>query len=261
MLQTRHIILPLFAVAALSFSSLTMANPVLATVNGKPITQQDFDRFLVENQLSVQEVERREVIEELVTRELVMQDAARKGLENRDDVKAAIEAARINVILGSALEEAVAKPPITDAQLRQVYQAEIAQLDLNEFRARHILVDSRQRAEQIITELDMGGNFAELARQHSADGSAQRGGDLGWFNLQQMVPEFSRAVASLEKGKYTKNPVQSQFGWHVIQLDDQRKGTPPPFESVRPQLMQIIERQRLQQYLEGLRERGRVSIN
>lgn len=260
MLQTRRFILPLFAVAAFGFSSVTMANPVLATVNGKAITQQDFDRFLADNPVG-QQVDRREVIEELVTRELVLQDATRQGLEKRADVKAAIEAARINVILGSTLEEAVSKPAITDAQLRQVYQAEIAKLDLNEYRARHILVDSRQRAEQLITELDMGGNFANLARQHSSDGSAQQGGDLGWFSPQQMVPEFSRAVVALEKGKYTKTPVQSQFGWHVVQLDDQRKGTAPPFESVRPQLIQIIERQRLNDYLQGLREKGRVNIN
>lgn len=259
MMQPRRFVIPLLTAAVMSFSSATLANSVLATVNGKPITQQDVERFLAENPAG-REVESSEVLNELITRELVLQDASRQKLEQRAEVKQAIELARLNVILSSALEQAVSKPPITEAQLRTLYQEEIAKINLQEYQARHILVEDKQLAEQIITELDMGGDFAALAAKHSIDGSANDGGDLGWFMPQRMVPEFSRAVVALQKGAYTKSPVQSQFGWHVIRLDDQRRASPPPFEAVRAQLSQIVERQRLQQYLEGLREKGTVVI-
>ena len=256
-----RIALPLFAVVSLGFSALALANsPVLATVNGKTITQQDYDRFIEENPVG-REVDRNEVLSELITRELVYQDATRQSLEKRRDVQQAIESARINVIMGAALEEAVSKPPVTEAELRALYDAEIARLDLTEYRARHILVSDKTEAERIITELDMGGNFAALAQQYSLDSSAENGGDLGWFNPQQMVPEFSRAVIALEQGKYTKNPVQSQFGWHVIQREDSRQGTPPPFDAVRGQLKQIIERQRLNDYLQGLQQKATINVN
>lgn len=255
------IILPLLAVAGLTLAGFAQANStVLATVNGKTITQQDYDQFVAENAQG-QQVERRDVINELVTRELVYQDATRKGLEKRPEVKAAIEAAKVNVILGSALELAVANPPVSEADMRKLYQEEIAKLDLQEFKARHILVADKTQAERIITELDMGGNFQQLAKQHSSDSSADNGGDLGWFPPQQMVPEFSRAVMALDKGKYTKQPVQSQFGWHVILKEDSRKAEPPAYEAVKPQLRQIIERQRLNDYLQGLHQKGEVKIN
>lgn len=259
MTRFSRLALPLFAAAALGLSSVTLAD-TLATVNGKAITQQDVERFIEENPAG-READINEILSELVTRELVYQDATRQGLDKRNDVQAAIDAARKNVIMGAALEDAVGKPTITDAELRKRYDDEIGRLDMQEYKARHILVDDRQRAEQIITELDMGGNFAQLAAEHSKDGSAERGGDLGWFNPQQMVPEFSRAVMALDKGKYSKSPVQSQFGWHVIQLDDQRKATPPSFSEVRPQLKQLIERQRLNNYLEKLSENAEININ
>ena len=254
----KRIALPLFTVAALSLGGMAVAQ-TLATVNGKAITQQDVDEFLEENPAG-RDADLNAILDELITREMVLQDAKRKNLAERENVKAAIEGARKNVLLAAALEEAVAKPAVTESELRKIYDEEIAKLDLREFKARHILVDDKQRAEQIITELDMGGSFASLAEQHSKDGSAQRGGDLGWFNPQQMVPEFSRAVMQLEKGRYTKTPVQSQFGWHVIQLDDQRTGTPPNFSDVRPQLQQMVERQRLNEYLQSLRAKTEISV-
>ena len=256
----RRITLPLLAAATLGLSSIALANnAVIATVNGKNITQQDYDQFIAAN-TSGQEVAREDVINELITRELVYQDASRQGLEKDPKVKAAIEAAKANVILGAALEKVVSTPAVGDAEMRKLYQEEIARLDTREFKARHILVAEKDHAERLITELDMGGNFSELAKKHSSDGSASEGGDLGWFAPQQMVPEFSRAVMGLDKGKYTKAPVQSQFGWHVVMLDDTRKAEPPSYEKVKPQLRQIIERQRLNTYLQGLREKGKVTL-
>lgn len=261
MSRISRITLPLFTVACLGLSSMALANSTtIATVNGKTITQQDYDRFVAENAAG-QQVSRQEVINELVTRELVYQDATRQGLEKQQKVKAAIELAKTNVIMGAALEQAVSNPPVSEEEMRKLYQEEVAKLDTREFKARHILISDKAQAERIITELDMGGNFAELAKKYSSDGSANEGGDLGWFSPQQMVPEFSRAVMALEKGKYTKTPVQSQFGWHVIQHDDNRKGEAPAYDAVKGQLRQLVERQRLNSYLQKLREQGKITIN
>ncbi|MBE0511294.1 MAG: peptidyl-prolyl cis-trans isomerase [Gammaproteobacteria bacterium] len=260
MSRLTRIALPLFAVIGLGLSSLALANsPVLATVNGKTITQQDYDRFIQENAADAN-APRNEVINELITRELLSQDAARQGLEKRKDVQDAIAAARRDVILGAALAEAVGKPPISDAELRKLYNEEVAKLNPQDVKASQIVVADQQTAERIITELDMGGNFAEIAKKQSIDNSAEQGGELGWLDSQS---EFARAILSLglEKGKYNNTPVQSQIGWHIVRLDDIRKGTPPPFEAVRPQLVQIIERQRLNSYLLKLRDGAKIEVS
>lgn len=251
----------LFAATTIALSGQVMAaDAVLATVNGKKITQKDYDQYLQMNNQSANMPKER-VLDELVSRELVYQDAIKKGMDKDKEVKAHLDALKINVILGAALQKAATSKPITDAELKKIYDEKIANLKMSEYKASHILLKTKEDAEKVITELDMGGDFSELAKNKSTGPSAKQGGDLGWFAPQQMVPEFSGALVQLEKGKYTKVPVQTKFGWHVIKLEDTRDATPPTFDEVKPRLEQNIQQQRLSDYIKGLRDKGKVKIN
>ena len=173
---------------------------------------------------------------------------------------AKLEAVRQNLILGAALEKAMTSPAITDAELKKMYDSRVAEFNVKEYKARHILVKSKDEAEKVITELDMGGDFAELAKKKSTGPTGKNGGDLGWFAPQQMVPEFSQAVSQLEKGKYTKSPVQTKFGWHVIKLEDTRSAEPPTFDQVKPQLKKVAEQSRANDYLQSLKAKAKIDI-
>jgi peptidyl-prolyl cis-trans isomerase C len=239
---------------------LMAADDVLATVNGKKITQKDYDQYVQLNNQSANAPKER-VIDELVSRELVYQDAIKKGLDKDKEVKSHLAALKVNVILGAALSKAATGKPVTDKEMKKIYDEKIANLKMTEYKASHILLKTKEDADKVITELDMGGDFADLAKNKSTGPSAKQGGDLGWFAPQQMVPEFSGALVQLDKGKYTKSPVQTKFGWHVIKLEDTRSATPPTYDEVKPRLKQNIEQQRLSDYIKGLRDKAKIKVN
>jgi peptidyl-prolyl cis-trans isomerase C len=251
----------LFAATTLALSGQAFAaNAVLATVNGKKITQKDYDTYVQLNAQSAKAPKER-IIDELVSRELVYQDAIKKGLDKDKEVKAHLAALKTNIILGAALGKAANSKPITDKELKKIYDEKIANLKMTEYKARHILLKTKEEADKVVTELDMGGDFAELAKSKSTGPSSKQGGDLGWFAPQQMVPEFSGALVQLDKGKYTKSPVQTKFGWHVIKLEDTRNAKPPTFDEVKPRLKQNVEQQRLSDYIKGLRDKAKIKVN
>ncbi len=256
---SHRVLLPLVAASALCFAPLGQAAEVLATVNGKKITQQDYDAYMQENPQSLQ-LGKERALNELISRELVYQDALNKGLDKDKEVLAKLEVLRRNLILGTALQNTINKSAINDKELKKMYDERLAGFKVQEYNARHILLASKEEAEKVITELDMGGNFAELAKKKSTGPTGKNGGDLGWFAPQQMVPEFGQAVSQLEKGKYTKSPVQTQFGWHVIKLEDTRSAKPPTFEEVKPQLKKLAEQKRANDYLESLKSKAKIEI-
>ncbi len=256
---SHRVLLPLVAASALCFAPLGQAAEVLATVNGKKITQQDYDAYMQENPQSLQ-LGKERALNELISRELVYQDALNKGLDKDKEVLAKLEVLRRNLILGTALQSTMNKSAINDKELKKMYDERLAGFKVQEYNARHILLASKEEAEKVITELDMGGNFAELAKKKSTGPTGKNGGDLGWFAPQQMVPEFGQAVSQLEKGKYTKSPVQTQFGWHVIKLEDTRSAKPPTFEEVKPQLKKLAEQKRANDYLESLKSKAKIEI-
>jgi len=147
--------------------------------------------------------------------------------------------------------------PVSETEVKAEYDAQVANMP-KEYKARHILVEKKETAESIIRELQAGGDFAKLAASESKDASGKNGGDLGWFSLQTMVKPFADAVAALEKGKTTEQPVQTEFGWHVIQLEDVRSGEAPKFEDVKPQVEMFAQRKKLQAYLDELRKTAQV---
>jgi peptidyl-prolyl cis-trans isomerase C len=146
----------------------------------------------------------------------------------------------------------------TDAELKTEYDARIAEAPKEEFHARHILVDDEAKAKELIAQLDKGGSFEQLAKDNSKDGSATEGGDLGWFNANQMVKPFSDAVQQLEIGKYTATPVKSEFGWHVIRLEEKRATTPPPFDAVKAQLGPLVNQKKFEAHLDELVKTAKV---
>lgn len=263
----KHLILPLLAAGTLALSAPVSAAEeiVLATVNGSQITQEDYQRFVFEATQGVKgkpQLNPQEVMSELLSRELLYQDALKQGIDKRKEVIKEIDRLKYKLLVGVALDEAVSKKPISDKEMQELYDKEVKNLKLKEYKARHILVADKVQAEQIITELDLGGNFAKLAEKYSTDaGSKQSGGDLDWFRPQQMVPEFSNAAVLLDKGKYTKVPVQTQFGWHIIKLEDTRDLPTPTFEQVKPKLSQVLQQQRVTDYIQELKEKADIKIN
>jgi peptidyl-prolyl cis-trans isomerase C len=201
------------------------------------------------------------LIEELVQRELLVQDALQKQLDKSPEYLQQLESTKKAILMQTNLQNFLKANPVTDAEVKAEYDSKVAAETGTEYKARHILVKTEKEAKKLIAELDKGGDFAALANKHSLDAKdSQNGGDLGWFVASQMVPPFSEAVSKLENGKYTKSPVQTQFGWHVILREDSRAQVPPPLEAVKDQLMPYLQRQKVQKMIENLRKQAKVEI-
>jgi peptidyl-prolyl cis-trans isomerase C len=143
---------------------------------------------------------------------------------------------------------------ITDDMLKKEYDEKIAKADISEYKARHILLKSEEDAKAVIKELDNGAVFSDVAKAKSTGPTGPDGGDLGWFKAGQMVPPFAQALTQMQKGTYSKTPVQTQFGWHVILREESRKNEPPTLESVRDSIKQRVEQEKFQAYMQGLRD-------
>ena len=174
-------------------------------------------------------------------------------LKEGQDLKARLELQERALVAQAVVADFLASNPATDEEMQALYDEQVKLAPPTEFKARHILVQTQGEAAEIIAQLDGGADFAELAMEKSTGPSGPSGGDLGWFPPERMVAEFSQAVQALEDGAYSKTPVQTQFGWHVILREESREAAPPPFDSVRDALKQNVEGQKLQSYLESLR--------
>ncbi len=201
------------------------------------------------------------LIEELVQRELLVQDATQKQLDKSPELIAQLEAAKKALLTQADLQNFIKANPVTDAELKAEYDSKVAAEKGTEFKASHILVKTEAEAKKLIAELDKGADFAKLANKNSLDAKeSQNGGDLGWFSAAQMVAPFSEAVAALEKGKYSKEPVKTQFGFHIILKEDSRPVTPPPLEAIKEQLTPFLQRKKVQEMIETLRKQAKVEI-
>lgn len=201
------------------------------------------------------------LVEELVQREVLIQDAIQKKLDQSPEVLAQLDAARKAILTQASLQNYLKANPVTDDEIKKEYEKQVGGANSQEYKARHILVKAEEEAKKLIAELDKGAKFDKLANKHSIDAKeSQNGGDLGWFSPSQMVQPFSEAVAKLEKGKYSREPVKTQFGYHIILLEDSRKQTPPPLEAVKEQLSPMLQRQKIQTMVENLRKQAKVEI-
>ena len=234
---------------------------VAATVNGKQITQEMLDTFsqavMGNSPEPATDEQKTQLLDQLINMTLAAQAAEKDGLQKDPKVAGRLDLLRTQILAEAASEKFVKANPVTDADLKAEYDTQVAGMQ-KEYKARHILVDKKETAESVIRELQAGGDFSKIAAKESKDSSGKAGGDLGWFSPQNMVKPFSDAVQALEKGKYTTTPVQSEFGWHVIILDDVRSPEAPKFEDVKPQVEMFVQRKKLQEYLDGLRTAAKI---
>jgi len=198
------------------------------------------------------------VRDELVAQELFVQEAERRGIGNGAEVKRQIEEARRNILMRALVRDEVSSNAVSDAEVRAEYDRLAKQEADKEYKARHILVESEDEAKDIIAKLKAGEAFESLAKLSKDPGSAENGGDLDWNTPDTFVGEFGDAMVGLEKGETTETPVKTQFGYHVIRLDDVRDAEPPPLAEVSPQIRQQLERKRVQDLQSKLREAARI---
>jgi len=250
------------APAATATPAIDKADAV-AVVNGQYIaksTLETLEKEIAERSHG-QTFPKEKLVEELIQRELLVQDATQKQLDKSPELVAQLEAAKKALLTQADLQNFIKANPVTDAEIKAEYDSKVAAEKGTEYKARHILVKTEAEAKKLITELDKGADFAKLANKNSLDAKeSQNGGDLGWFSAAQMVAPFSEAVAALEKGKYTKEPVKTQFGFHVILKEDSRPVTPPPLEAVKEQLTPFLQRKKVQEMIETLRKQAKVEI-
>src|SRR5947209_18693871 len=235
------------------------AKPV--TVNAKPIPKSRLD-FIVKQRAAQgqpdNEQARKTILDNLITQEVVAQEAERRGFAKSADVRAQLELLRQQALVQAVVQDHLKTHPVKDEEMLAEYNRVKASRGDKEYKARHILVDKDTEANEIIAQLKKGAKFEDLAKQSKDPGSKDKGGDLDWNPPTTYVKPFADALTKLEKGKYTEAPVQTPFGWHVIQLDDVRAQTFPPFDTVKPQLQQRLQEQEVQKYVMELRSKAKI---
>jgi peptidyl-prolyl cis-trans isomerase C len=236
------------------------AGPVV-TVNGTPIPASWADALITEQKAQGapdSEQLRKAVTEELVRREVLAQEARKQGLDKQPTVAAQMDLARQAVLIRADLQAYVKANPVSDAEVKAEYDKIKANLGDKEYKVRHILVDKEEDAKAVIGKLQNGQKFEDLAKDSKDPGSKDKGGDLGWANPGMFVKPFSEAMVKLDKGKFTPQPVKTDFGYHVILLEDSRAMKPPSFEEVKPQLTQKLQQQKVEQHIMDLRSKATV---
>lgn len=238
---------------------------VAATVNGTAISKARVD-MLVKQRAGQGQPDspeaRKAIIDQLAMQLIIAQEAVKKGLDKNPEVAEQLELNRQSVLASAYVQDYMKNNPVSDDMLKAEYDKIKAQMTGNEYKARHILVEKEAEAKDVIAKLKKDPKaFDKLAKEKSKDpGSKANGGDLGWFDPRGMVPEFGNAVAKLEKGKYTTEPVKSQFGYHVILLEDSRPMQIPPLEQVKPGLSQQVQQQQLKKLLDDTKAKAKIEI-
>ena len=238
------------------------ARPAKAvTVNGKPIPKARLE-FIVKQRTAQgqpdSEQARKGILDNLITQEVVAQEADRRGFGKSTEVRTQLELLRQQVLVQALVQDHLKKHPVKDEELLAEYNKLKASRGDKEYKARHILVDKDTEADEIVAQLKKGAKFEDLARQSKDPGSKEKGGDLDWNPPNTFVKPFADALAKLEKGRYTEAPVQTQFGWHVIQLDDVRSTQFPAFETVRQQMVSRMQEQEVQKLVRELRAKAKI---
>jgi peptidyl-prolyl cis-trans isomerase C len=257
----KKVLLTAFTAAVLGIALPAFAQNV-AIVNGKPVPKARLD--MLSQQLAkagrpVTPEMQGQLKDEVIAREIFLQEAQKRGLDASDDYKAQMELARQTILIRELFADYQKTNPVTDAEIKAEYDKFAAANGGKEYKARHILVEKEDEARKIIADLKKGQKFEDIAKKQSKDpGSGANGGDLDWATPSSYVPEFAEAMIKLKKGETTQVPVKSQFGWHVIRVDDLREAQLPKFEDVKPQIAQQLQQQKLAQFQENLRKSAKI---
>lgn len=257
-MKTRHA-LPLLLLLALAPGAQAQG----VKVNGVTIPQSKID-FLVKNAVGQGQPDspqlRNQIKEELINRELAAQEAARKGLDKTPEVALQLDLQRQGVLINAYLQDYLKHNPVNEETMKKEYEQAKAALGGREYRARHILVEKEDEAKEIIAQVRKGASFEKLAAEKSKDqGSKVNGGDLGWAPPARYVAPFAQALQKLKKGQTTEAPVQTQFGWHVIRVEDERATKVPAYEEVKPQIQQQLRQQQVSKAIAELRAKAKIT--
>jgi peptidyl-prolyl cis-trans isomerase C len=271
-------LLPLLAACALAAcaksgtpvqgNTAAPANPAdkpVATINGTPISRAMFEYFVkntagkAADQLTAEQ--RDQALDNLIRGELVAQQAEKDGLGSGSDVAAALELSHLEILEQAGAEHYLADKKPSDAELQAEYDSQVSSIPKTQYHARHILVSTQEQAQDIIKQLKRGAKFEDLAKKDSIDSSKDQGGDLGWFSPSTMVKPFADAVAMLKNGEVTPAPVQTQYGWHVIQLLDTRETPVPPLDQVKDRVGQLVEQNKFHVYEDSLMKTAQIQKN
>jgi peptidyl-prolyl cis-trans isomerase C len=240
----------------------TAADKPVAMVNGVPLSRElyDFVAKSVAGKTATQltEQQRSQLLDSLIRAEVVAQQAQKDGLDKKPETATAMAFQRLQLLDQAASENYLKDRKPTDAELKAEYDFQIAQMPKTQYKARHILVKTKEEADKILEQLKHGAKFEDLAKANSIDNSKNNGGDLGWFNVSNMAKPFGDAVAALKKGETTSQPVQTEFGWHIIRLDDTRDNVPPPFDSVKDRISQLVQQKKLEAYRDDLMKTAKI---
>ena len=273
---TRHLFPLVFGIAYMSMSSLharaadavteAATKKVIATVDGHKITEAMYVTYLTRR--GIQDLKKvtpelhKQYVDELVNRELLYHLALKNKLDKQAEVAIELNNIKRNLLAAAQIRKAVlSQNKITEDMLKKEYQAQIKNIPAKEYHARHILTKSKEDAVVVIMDLNQGKDFAELAKTKSTGPTGENGGDLGWFRNGQMLPKFTEAVTKLGKGKYTKEPVKTQYGWHVILLEDTRESPPPSYEELKQQIKMSLSNKQLGSYIESLKTKSKIKVN
>jgi len=250
------------ATAALALMAAPAFSQNIAVVNGKPVPSSRIEVLKQQVERSGRPVTPEvlaQIKEELVAREIFMQEAKKRGLDATEDYKNQLELARQTILIRDLFADFQKKNPLTDAEIKAEYDKFVAANGGKEYRARHILVEKEDEAKALIADIKKGAKFEDLAKKMSKDpGSGANGGDLDWAAAGSYVPEFSGAMVKLDKGQMTDAPVKSQFGFHIIRVDDVREAQLPKLEEVKPQIAQQLQQQKLSGYQDSLRSKAKI---
>lgn len=257
-----------FFTPTLAFLLLTLGTSTQAadpaTVNGKPIKQSHVDFILKEATAGGQQLNENAssvVVNRLIANEVVLQEAQRVGIDKQPDFQIRQELASRELLIQAYYQDYIKKNPISDNELKAEYEKFKTQWGNKEYKSSQILVKTEQEAKDIISQLSKNGDFAKIARDKSLDASKDRGGDIGWLPQGRMVRPYGEAVSKLSKGLYTTVPVQTQFGWHVIRLDDVRDAPPPAYDTVKNELRSAMQKQQIDKLVTDLKSKAKVVDN
>jgi peptidyl-prolyl cis-trans isomerase C len=235
----------------------------VATVDGTPISKTEFEIYLKSllrgrPAADLTTEQKSQVLDEMINMQLLATQGVKEGVEKDPDVAAQLDVVRMRVLADAESAKYLKDKEPTDAELHTEYDTAVAAMDKTEYHARHILVASKEAAEAAIKKIKGGAKFEDVAKAESTDSSKANGGDLGWFTLTRMAKPFGDAVKGLKKGEMTTTPVQTQFGWHVIKLEDTRETAAPPFDQVKQQVSNGVIQKKLQAYVETLKKTAKI---
>ena len=235
----------------------------LATVNGKPISKATLEMLSAEvtKQSRGAAISEKKLIQELINRELLLQEAERNKLEQKPGIASKLEFVKQSVLLQAAVKDFLDSSPVTEKDAKDEYSRLISTEKATQYKARHILLKSDTEANKIIKQLQEGADFQALAKKHSTGPSASKGGDLGWFNPGQMVPPFAQAIAQMENGAFSKEPVKTKFGWHVILLENSRQTETSDFGKVKARIIALLQQKKLVTHINSLKNGADIVIN